>query len=305
MTDPHQTGKAIGMVSMMIAKQRQALELRKSGAKYDQIGAALEVSNREARDLVLLALDNKILDTVGQSHKLNLERLETLLLKVWGQAQKGNQGAIDRVLRILDRIDKMRKEQGDEVDENPVTAFPASAATPGQIESHSAYARFMEQLDGPLADSPLAAEYLRLRLEGWDWRKALYIAWSVLPTDKRQPPTLQELAIRVLGLKSTSSIRKWREKFPEIDLQIEQSALRVLRDDLPDILNAWKQSAKILGSNGHRDRITYLEHAGIYQKEQTVVQAGDPQRPVYRTTDFSDKDEDELDKIIDNLQAAT
>jgi hypothetical protein len=291
-----------GLVALQIAMAQQALRLRRGGANYEQIGSTLEVTDTEARDLVLQALDNKILDTVGQSQKLNLERLETLLLKVWGQAQQGHHGAIDRVLRILDRIDKLRAAQEEKAPAQPANSpFPASAATPGQAESRSAYARFMDQLD----DSPLAAEYLRLRVEGWTWRKALYIAWSVLPTDLRQPATLKELATQVLGLKSTSSIRKWREKDPEIEAQIETSALRVLRDDLPDILHAWKQSAKMLGSGGHRDRITYLKHMGIYQDEKTVVQAGDPERPMRKSSDFSDKDGDELDQIIDNLQATT
>jgi hypothetical protein len=105
---------------------------------------------------------------------------------------------------------------------------------------------------------------------------------------------LKQLPTQVLSLKSTSSIRKWREKDPEIEAQIEESALRVLRDDLPDILHAWKQSAKILGSGGHRDRITYLKHMGIYQDEKTVVQAGDPDRPIRTTSNHSEKDDDEL-----------
>jgi hypothetical protein len=144
------------MVAMQMAMAQQALRLQKGRANYEQIGSTLKISDTDARDLVLQALDNKILDTVGQSQKLNLERLETLLLKVWGQAQQGHHGAIDRVLRILDRIDKMRKEQAEaDQQEQPVNSpFPASATTPGQAESRTAYARFMEHLD----DSPLTAD---------------------------------------------------------------------------------------------------------------------------------------------------
>ena len=49
----------------------------------------------------------------------------------------------------------------------------------------------------------------------WDWRKALYIAWSSVPKSKREPKTLEQF-VALLGLSSSGTIRNWRAHDPGI-----------------------------------------------------------------------------------------
>lgn len=93
------------------------LSLRKSGATYRQIAQAAEQQfgadalprgwderyayNDIARELEKLkTLNSGLTEDVRE---LEVQRLDELLLSMWPQAKKGNQGAVDRVLRIMER----------------------------------------------------------------------------------------------------------------------------------------------------------------------------------------------------------
>ena len=102
-----------------------------------------------------------------------------------------------------------------EVVDDEATAFPASEQTPGQSESRRAYALFLKQL----LTKPWKEDYERLRLEGWDYRKAAYIAWASSPVKDRWPETQAKLA-EELGLKSARTIQKWRENDARIDRDV-------------------------------------------------------------------------------------
>lgn len=108
--------------------------------------------------------------------------------------------------------------------DDPKTAFPASVGTPGQRASRRAYA----ELESKRAEYGWWDGYLSLRREGWDWRKAAYIAWEACPPEARWPKTQVDLATRVLGLKDTSTIRHWKGKQPEIEKRIETLAVEML-----------------------------------------------------------------------------
>lgn len=115
--------------------------------------------------------------------------------------------------------------------DNSLTAFPASEATPGQKESRTARAAFLEKR----AECPWWQDYLELRLEGWDWRKAAYIAWKASPALDRWPKTKSELAT-LLGLASDRVIRKWVQNEPAIEERIAKMQLEPLMEHRADVI---------------------------------------------------------------------
>lgn len=52
-------------------------------------------------------LIEKEAETASEARRLDLERLDALLAGIWGRAEKGDEAAIDRVLRILERRAKL------------------------------------------------------------------------------------------------------------------------------------------------------------------------------------------------------
>jgi len=90
-----------------LARKREAdaLELRLGGATYEQIAARLGYKNRSgALRAVLRSLDRLIEpQDVERMRRLELERLDRLLLGIWFSAVRGDAQAIDRALKILER----------------------------------------------------------------------------------------------------------------------------------------------------------------------------------------------------------
>ena len=84
----------------------KAFELAKAGAPYRAIGKALNVSHAQAqRDVVhvLAELNALALDHARDLRRLQLERLDALLLGVWQAATSGDVAAGAQALRILER----------------------------------------------------------------------------------------------------------------------------------------------------------------------------------------------------------
>lgn len=89
-------------------RQRQALELRKAGLSYDLIARRLNYRSRSgAYKAVQTALKKMLREPADELRQLELERLDAMLLGLWPQAQRGNQGAVDRVLKIMERRAKL------------------------------------------------------------------------------------------------------------------------------------------------------------------------------------------------------
>lgn len=87
-------------------RQKQALDLRKSGATYDAIGQALGISTQGAYKAVIRALDSlnaKISEGAEQLRRLELERLDRLFLAVYPAAISGSFEAVDRALKVMAR----------------------------------------------------------------------------------------------------------------------------------------------------------------------------------------------------------
>lgn len=92
------------------ARRVKALDLRKAGASYRQIGAQLGVSEAQAFNDVKAALDalNKLEIAAAEDvRRLELERLDTLTLALWPNAKSGKEGAIDRILKLMERRAKL------------------------------------------------------------------------------------------------------------------------------------------------------------------------------------------------------
>ena len=88
----------------------QALELRKGGLTFRQIGQRMGFSEQRAHTLVteeLQRLNTQRAEAADAVTRLEVERLDSLLAAVWPQAMKGVLTAIDRVLAILARRAKM------------------------------------------------------------------------------------------------------------------------------------------------------------------------------------------------------
>lgn len=91
-------------------KTLKALELRKRGLNYTQIGKELGCHRSTACRYVLSELENladKCREEAAQVRDLELQRLDALYLVANAEVEKGNVPAIDRCLRIMERRAKL------------------------------------------------------------------------------------------------------------------------------------------------------------------------------------------------------
>lgn len=150
------------------------------------------------------------------------------------------------------------------------TLFPANPATPGQAKSRQSYRAIAEELQ----QYEWWQDYQELRDRGWDWRKAVYIAWASSPARDRRPSTQEELAINVLGLTSDRGIRKWRENEPAIDDTVAEFQAAPLLRHRRDIYDALARSASDPDPKSHQDRKLALEMLGDYKAKQQTELTG-------------------------------
>ena len=86
---------------------QQALELRKQGWSYTQIGRQLGITPNRAASLVHKALSKWVSEVAEDVRLLELQRLDALLSAYWEPALKGDGAAADRVLRIMEQRAKL------------------------------------------------------------------------------------------------------------------------------------------------------------------------------------------------------
>jgi len=90
-------------------RQLEALELRKAGAAYAVIAERLGYRSASgAHAAVSAALKRTQQEPADEVRTLEIERLDRMLLAIWPQVVNGNQGAIDRALRIMERRAKLQ-----------------------------------------------------------------------------------------------------------------------------------------------------------------------------------------------------
>ncbi len=180
-------------------------------------------------------------------------------------------------------------------------AFPASEATPGQAESRAAFERFNAQRD----DLPWWNDYLALRQDGWDWRKAAFIAWLSLPSRQRRPKTQAQLA-DLLGLRSDRTLRHWMQDDERIREAAAGERVALLFQHRRDVLDALVAVAKRHDHLAHSDRKLFLEMTGDHKPRGALALTGEQGGPV-GVVDWSalaGMSDDELEQFIANLQTA-
>jgi DNA-binding CsgD family transcriptional regulator len=101
-------GVSRGSASRLRAREREvrAFQLRLAGATYQQIADDLGISLGGAHKIIMRVLHRLEVtadETAEAVRRLEVERLDRMLLGLWPQATKGGQGAVDRVLRIMER----------------------------------------------------------------------------------------------------------------------------------------------------------------------------------------------------------
>lgn len=87
----------------------QAVELRKAGATYEQIGKTLNLSRSRAHQLVQEGLEvirEQIRQDANLVMALELDRLDAMLLSLW--KDKKNPRVADTILRIMERKHKLQ-----------------------------------------------------------------------------------------------------------------------------------------------------------------------------------------------------
>jgi len=88
-------------------RQRQALLLRKGGASFPQIAEKLGYrSPSGAHKAVMAALKKMIQQPAAEVKEMELARLDDALMAIYPDVRRGHLGAVDRLLRILDRRSK-------------------------------------------------------------------------------------------------------------------------------------------------------------------------------------------------------
>lgn len=141
------------------------------------------------------------------------------------------------------------------------TIFPASPDVPGQAQSRRAYHELLASLES----FAWWQDYRDLVGRGWDWRKAVYIAWRASPVQRRRPETQDELATTVLGLASDRVISKWLEKHPEMQDEVVRMQAAPLLQHRRDIYEALVAVARDPDPKAHSDRKLALEMLGDYR----------------------------------------
>jgi hypothetical protein len=92
-------------------RRTQALDLRKQGKTFAEIGRELGCSEQRAHAIVtgeLQRLNTRRSEQAAEVARLELERLDALLAGVWPAAKEGEGPAIDRVLAIMARRAKLQ-----------------------------------------------------------------------------------------------------------------------------------------------------------------------------------------------------
>ena len=86
------------------ARRVRCVELAATGMTYAQIAADVGFANKSsARKAVLAALASREVEAVEDLRRLEVTRLDALQAAAWEDALTGDVGAIDRILRIIDR----------------------------------------------------------------------------------------------------------------------------------------------------------------------------------------------------------
>jgi AraC-like DNA-binding protein len=89
-------------------KRRKALELRKTGATYDQIAQFVGYNDGSAaRKAVIKAFGQVIQEPVAEVRVIQIERLNHMLMTLWPKVNQVDENAIRTSLAVMDKIDAL------------------------------------------------------------------------------------------------------------------------------------------------------------------------------------------------------
>lgn len=189
------------------------------------------------------------------------------------------------------------------VENSEIAGFTAPFNAPGQAESRASKSA-LDDWTAELSTKPawydlyqdLLAEKTEDGKARWDWRKALFIAWSSLPTKLRQPSTQAELATDYLGLRNDRTIRDWKAKDAGIEERIADGPKRMLLSRLADIMDASIQVAIDPIPQATPERRMLLEIAGVYKPKEGREISGPDGKPI-DVRDVGELSDDDLARI--------
>lgn len=101
---------ATGVTEKVIENRAKALELRKSGMSYAQIGEQLGVSDKRAFQYIKESLEKLTAletTTANELRTLEAERLDAIQAGLFETAKNGNLWAVDRYLKLAERRAKL------------------------------------------------------------------------------------------------------------------------------------------------------------------------------------------------------
>jgi hypothetical protein len=120
-------------------RKLQALELRKAAVSYQQIADQLGYRSASgAFNAVKAALKATLREPANELRDLEVARLDAMLLPLWRRVQSGDEKAVDRVLRIMERrarllgLDAPRRQELSGPDGKPL-AFDLSMLTDEEL----------------------------------------------------------------------------------------------------------------------------------------------------------------------------
>jgi hypothetical protein len=126
------------------ATRRQVVELRMSGATITQICERLGIGRATAQRHIEKAMADVQADIAGpaeQVKRMHYARLERLLLGAWGNAAKGDNQSIDRIIKILERQAKLlgldaptKLAHGGDPDAPPIKTESTQALSDADLE---------------------------------------------------------------------------------------------------------------------------------------------------------------------------
>lgn len=91
-----------------VARELEVLKLRRAGLSFTEIAKRVGYADRGgAYKAYKAALNRTYREPVAEVRELETQRLDALQVAVWTAAMRGNLGAVDRVLRIMERRSRL------------------------------------------------------------------------------------------------------------------------------------------------------------------------------------------------------
>lgn len=88
-----------------IAKETHVLELRRAGLTFDAIAREVKIpgGRSDAHKIYKRALTRTLVEPAAEIRQLEADRLDRLQVAVWSKALRGDLGAFDRVIKVMER----------------------------------------------------------------------------------------------------------------------------------------------------------------------------------------------------------